>query len=171
MTAGEIAAMAIGLLGFGVAIWQIILVRRGVKESIDVAEATQSAVGNTERLNALIELMRVIPQMQDLERDVAASVRGNDKDAVVSNLQRWRAVAGETRGLIQEQDFDSVTLEARLQESSHSAAQAIDRIDDTEDTVAVTKSVLTTIAATTEDASVLMGQLKARPGVQSTGGA
>lgn len=167
MSVGEIAGVAIGLVGFAVAIWQIVLVKKQVKDAVDIAKATQDAIGNTERLNAVIELMRVIPQMQDLEREVAAAVRANEKEAVVGHLQRWRAIAGEARGLIQEQDFESQTLEARLQESSHSAAQAIDRIDDTDDAVAVTKSVLTTIAATMEDASVLMGKLKARPRVQT----
>jgi hypothetical protein len=166
MSLGEILGLTAGTAGFALAIWQILIVKAQIKKAVTVAEATQQAVGDTERLNALIELIRVIPQMQRLERDVTLAIKTGKKDTITSHLQNWRGLAAEMRGLIQEQDFESSSLESRLHESSNSAAQAIERLDGAEDVTAATKFVLTAIAATTEDASVLMGRLKARPGVQ-----
>ena len=73
MTTGEVAGLGVAALGFGIAIWQIIEVRRQVKHAVKVSEATQEAIGTTERLNTLVELMRLIPRMQRLERDVKAA--------------------------------------------------------------------------------------------------
>lgn len=167
MSLGEALGLGVGVIGFGLAIWQILIVRKQVGDAVSVANATHEAIGGTERLNALIELMRVIPQMQRLDRDVILAVKSKDKDAITSHLQTWRALAAETRGLLMEHDFESTSIEAKLHESSNYAAQAIDRLEGDEDAVSATKFVLTSITSTTEDAAVLMGRLRARPGIQT----
>jgi hypothetical protein len=153
----------VGVVGFGLAIYQITLAKREIQKGVSVAEATQRAVGERERLGAIIELMGTIPQLQRLERDLNVAVQGGNKDAVLNQLHDWRKLVTETRGLIAEQALDTDSLESRLQESSNAAAQTIGELADG-DLRSETKWIITKVAAVSEEAGVLMGKLRAHPG-------
>lgn len=158
-----LAGIALGVIGFGVAIYQLILTKREIERGISVAEATQRAVGQREQLGAVIELMTTIPQLQRLERDLGVSVQAGNATAVVNQLQDWRKLVTETRGLIAQQSFDTSSLESRLQESSTAAAQTISQLDP-DDLRNGTKWIQTQMAGVSEEAGVLMGKLRAHPG-------
>jgi hypothetical protein len=158
-----VLGILVGIIGFGIAIYQLILTKREIQRGISVAEATQRAVGQREQLGAVIELMTTIPQLQRLERDLGVSVQAGNVTAVINQLQDWRKLVTETRGLIAQQAFDTSSFESRLQESSAAAAQTIAQLDP-EDLGNGTKWIFTQMAGVSEEAGVLMGKLRAHPG-------
>jgi hypothetical protein len=158
-----ILGIGVGGVGFGLTIYQLLLTKREIRKSISVAEATQKAVGQREQLGAVIELMTTIPQLQRLERDLSVSVQAGNATAVINQLQDWRKLVTETRGLIAQQTFDTSSLESRLQESSAAAAQTIGQLDP-DDLGNGTKWIFTQMAGVSEEAGVLMGKLRAHPG-------
>jgi hypothetical protein len=158
-----ILGILVGVVGFGLAIYQLVLTKREIKRGISIAEATQEAVGQREQLGAVIELMATIPQIQRLERDLGVSVQAGNATAVVNQLQDWRKLVTETRGLIAQQNFDTSILESRLQESSNAAAQTIAQLDP-DDLGNGTKWIFTQMAGVSDEAGVLMGKLRAHPG-------
>lgn len=171
MTTGDFLGaigVLVGIIGFAAAIYQIVLAKREIIRGVSIAEATKEAVGQREHLGAVIELMTAIPQLQRLERDLAVSVRDGNQEAVANQLQDWRKLVAEMRGLIAEQGFDTTSLESRLQESSSASAQAISLLDSS-DLKTATKWVLTQISSTSEEAGFLMGKLRAHPGGERGG--
>jgi hypothetical protein len=162
-----VGGILIAVTGFGVALYQIRLAKQEISRGVTAAEAARDAVGRTERLVILIELLHAIPRMQRLERDLNAAVREAKTDAAVQHLQDWRVLAAETRGMLVEQDYDTQSLQSRLGESATAAAQAIDLMETTQDLTGATKRAATVISGACEEAGVLMGQLKARPGMES----
>lgn len=166
MTADEtlgVIGIGVGVVGFAVAIYQLVLAKREIKKAVSIAEATNEVLEKRERLGAVIELMTAIPQLQRLERDLGVSVEAGNGDAVTNQLQDWRKLVAEMRGLVSQQDFDTTSLQSRLQESSVTAAQAISMLDSS-DPQAATKGILTQMAGVSEEAGFLMGKLRAHPG-------
>lgn len=157
-----LAGVVVGIVGFGLAIWQIVLAKRAIDRAITVATAIRDAVGHAEGLAAAFELMRTVPRLQAIERDLSVAAHDDNKAAASNHLQDWRNLAAETRGLLREQTYETAGLEGRLQESCTLAAEAMRNMPGV-DVAGATKSAMTTIAAATEEAAVLMGQIRAHP--------
>lgn len=157
-----LAGVVVGVVGFGLAIWQIVLAKKAVDRAITVGTAISDAVGRTEGLASALELMRSVPRLQAIERDLSVAAHDDNKAAASNHLQDWRNLAAETRGLLREQNYETTGLEGRLQESCTLAAEAMRNMPGA-DVAGVTKSAMTTIAAATEEAAVLMGRIKAHP--------
>ncbi len=158
-----LAGLVLAVGGLGFAIHQVRLARQEIRKSVTAAEAARDAITATERQTGLIELLRVIPRLQRLERDINLAVHDSNRTALANHLQDWRVLAAETRGILGEQGYGSEGLASWLRESSSASAQAIEALE--RDPIGpTTKRVLTVIAGACEEAGVLMGQLKSHPG-------
>ena len=164
----EVIEIGVGAVGFGIAIWQIVLARRQITRAADAAEAARDAVGRSESLMALLELVAAIPRMRRIERNLVISARAGNREAAEDQLHDWRTLVAETSGVLKAQEYDTLALETKLEHSSSSAAQAISLLQD-QDVAAATKTVMTAIAAATDEAASLVGQLRAHPPVDGEG--
>jgi hypothetical protein len=165
MSLGDVLGLGLGVVGFGVAIWQIVLARRQVTRAATAAEAARDAVARSERVAALVRLAAAIPRMQEIERELTTAVRGQDREVAEVQLYGWRKVAAGTRGLLHAQDYETEAVEAILEDSSIVASQAIAQLVRGEDLIPATKWAITRISAASEQLTVLVGRLQARPPV------
>ena|ERR1700722_20269409 len=120
MTLGDwvgIAGLAVSVVGFSLAIWQL---ARTAKAS----EATREAIERTEKRMALNHLLVLLPQFHLLENDLDRAAEDNDRALARRALVSYSHFASEVAAILRGQDQVDQTLITELQSSARDASLA-----------------------------------------------
>lgn len=118
MTLGDylgIAGLAVSVIGFGVAIWQLI-------RTANATSATRKAIERTEKRMALNHLLILLPQFRILESDLDRAAEDDDRPAARTALVSYAHFAAEVATILKSQIASDQTLVVDLQASSREAS-------------------------------------------------
>jgi hypothetical protein len=88
-----IASVPLALIGFGVAIWQIVKTRRAADA------ATAAATSVLEQVQRL-SLVRLLPQLTRIDDEIDRAVQVQSVEVLRVWISQWRWQAGEVRGYL-----------------------------------------------------------------------
>ena len=108
--------LAVSVLGFGLAIWQI----RKVRKSTEAAASASSTAARTAAANMVLFL---IPDLQAIASEISTALESGDRERLPELLDRWRETGIRVRGLLKARgEVDAAVLTAL----TRSFAQATD---------------------------------------------
>jgi hypothetical protein len=113
----DLLELALTVIGFGLAIWQLLRTARAT-------EATRDAVRRTEKRMAKNHLLVLLPQFRILEHDLDAAAEDNDRKLAIRTLVAYNQIAGEVAGLLDGQDDIDQDLAKWLHNAATSASRA-----------------------------------------------
>ncbi len=162
-----IIGLAITTLGFIAAIWQI---RQGIAASKKAEHASEKAEQAAENASAAVhrtvdrlaanQLLILLPQLHNVEREFQARVDADDRPGAASALLQWRQLANQTRGILQRRNDVDPELFLRIQASSGLAVGAKEQIMNPAIPLAeAIGAVAAEIAGVCDDVGALTGML------------
>ena len=111
-----VAGLAVSVVGFAVAIWQLI-------RTANASVATRKAVERTEKRMALNHLLVLLPQFRLIESDLDSAAQEDDRALARRSLVAYAHFAAEVATLLQGQDKVDQTLVIDLQTSATQASR------------------------------------------------
>lgn len=128
---------------------------------------TRRAVERAESRIAKYQVLMLFPHLQELERDLDASILGDDRAQTIRHLVAWRLNANQLNGLLRELN-EGASLRQDLQTSVALASEAKTHLVETRKAISgATRNARNAIAAVNDSAAVLAAQLASR---SSSGG-
>lgn len=112
----SLAGLVVTLVGFGIAIWQLI-------RTANAAEATKRAIERTEKRMALNHLLVLLPQFRLIENDLDSAAQDDDRPLARRSLVAYAHFAAEVATILQGQDKVDQTLVIDLQTSATQASR------------------------------------------------
>lgn len=111
------AGLTVSVIGFGVAIWQLV-------RTANASVATRKAVERTEKRMALNHLLVLLPQFRILENDLDRAAEDNDRQLARRALVSYAHFASEVAAILQGQDRVEQSLLVDLKSSAREASTA-----------------------------------------------
>jgi hypothetical protein len=111
-----VAGLAVSVVGFGIAIWQLI-------RTANASVATRKAVERTEKRMALNHLLVLLPQFRLLENDLDFAAQEDDRPLARRSLISYAHFAAEVATILQGQDGISEVLITELRGSASHATR------------------------------------------------
>ena len=139
----SLAGQVVSVIGFGVAIWQLM---RTANASIE----TKKAVERTEQRMALNHLLVLLPQFRQLENDLDHAAQEDDRPLARRTLVSYAHFATEVAAILQGQDKVDESLVTELRSTARDASRAKGALIDTpkcRDTRQLTKEARDAIAS------------------------
>lgn len=112
-----VAALAVSVVGFGVAIWQLI-------RTANAARAATKAVERTEQRMAVNHLLVLLPQFRLLENDLDRAAEDNDRPSARGALVSYSHFASEVATILKSQPEVDATIVLELEISAREASLA-----------------------------------------------
>jgi hypothetical protein len=113
-----IVSLLVTIIGFGLAIWQLV-------RSTNAAVATKEAIEATARRMSLNHLLVLLPQMRIIESDLDAAMYTDDRALAIRTLVNFSHTANQVASLLEsEGEAVDLTLVALLKESALEAGKA-----------------------------------------------
>ncbi len=154
----NLAGLVIGVIGFGVTIWQLF-------RTANAAEATTRAVERTERRMALNHLLVLLPQFRMLETELDLAVEESDRRMATRILASYAQITSQVAGLLDGRDSDFEPLVSKLQRASRDASHTKARIvNEPRKTV---KNLTKDFRTTTGELAAYIGSLASRFSIES----
>jgi hypothetical protein len=111
-----VAGLGVSVIGFGVAIWQLV-------RTANASVATRKAVERTERRMAINHLLVLLPQFRIVETDLDRAAEEDDRQLASRALVSYAHFASEAAAILAGQANVDQTLVAELQVSSREASR------------------------------------------------
>lgn len=155
-----IVSLGITVIGFAIAIWQLV-------RSANAAVATRLAIEATARRMSLNHLLVLLPQLRIIENDLDAAMTDDDRRLAIRTLVNFTYTANQVASLLESEaenvDQSIVTM---LRESATEAGQAKSALVTTErGTVrSIAKAAAGRIQAASGHAAGLVAQFQVKVG-------
>ena len=112
-----VAGLAVSVIGFVIAIWQLIRTARAT-------EATRRAIERTEKRMAINHLLVLLPQFRLIENDLDSAAQDDDRGLARRSLVAYAHFAAEVAAILQNQEKVDQALVTDLRVSATQASQA-----------------------------------------------
>jgi hypothetical protein len=146
---GAWLGLPLTVVGFALAIWQIVKTRTAAKAAETAANRATAAMSES-------FLLVLLPQLHKVESDLDSAVDRGERHLAANHMSQWRWQAGQLRGLLEPSDPASKKIAKSIQTSITLAASAkIDALDPQLPLSDVSRPVQDAIAAVTGE----VGQL------------
>ena len=89
--------MPLGVVGFGIAIWQIIEAKRAARGAQTSANAAKDAAENARSQFKMMSVTVLLPQLRNLEEAVERAIHDKELHLLLHLLQDWRWQASTCR--------------------------------------------------------------------------
>ena len=132
-----VADLGVTVIGFGVAIWQLV-------RTANATVATRQAVERTEKRMAINHLLVLLPQFRIVEGELDRAAEEDDRQLACRALVSYAHYASEAAAILSSQNNADQTLVTELRSSSREASRAKGIIIDaprTKSTKALTKDI------------------------------
>jgi hypothetical protein len=163
-----IVSLGATIVGFALAIRQLVLADEQITKMLNVAEATQRAVISTEAQVAQNELIRLMPELQRIDRELRTSLEEKESGELADHLAEWRDLAQEVAGLLEGRTYADPALSESLYDTAAEAARlSVELPDAAEEARVATKQIRADISSACGRTARLKSRLKLHTGRES----
>jgi len=161
--------VALTVVGFGLAYWQINEARKQTARLATATEAANLASERTARTLAQNQILVLIPDMERVLQDIHRAVGSDEAQATVQLLHHWRGVGIKLRGLLRAKGDVPEDVLTNMTKSFSAATTAIERIQSAHGTLVDSARPATrAIAKVIEEIGDLGGQILGQSETEGT---